>query len=800
MPYFLLCFVLLLPGLAGALEFDETTQRLPLGTHMQVFEDVRGDASIEDISSKAMHDSFHQHHEAVLNEGYSPSVFWIRLDLTFAPKVQGKQHPWLLELAYPPLDDLRLYTADAQGYFHLRQHTGDSLPFSSRPLRQHNYVFELDLPAGQPQQVYLRLQSQGSIQAPLTLWNPTAYVEEQPARIYVLGMIYGVLLVMLIYNLFIYFGVRDTSYLFYILYIAAFGLYQLSVNGAAIEYIWPDNPWWANAATPFFIGAALVFGGQFTRRFLRTSEHSSWIDRSLLLLVGGGALVMVLAVTVAYSLSMLLATYLTLIFTVVVFASGIIAWMKGMRVARFFIIAWTSFLLGGMVNALMLLGYLPNMFLTMYASQIGSAVEVGLLSLALADRINIMKQERARILQDAGSKLEALNQELANSNRLKDEFLATVSHELRTPMNGVIGSLELMRTLPLEGEQEHYHKTASASARDMMRLINDLLGLTELQAGRLYPRRETFSLRGLLDGLLAASMARASSKGLDLLLQVDESLPDRVEGDATKLHQALNCLLDNALKFTQRGTIRLRVSAAGKASDVLPLRFEVIDSGVGFAKSQSSKLYQPFLQGDGSMTRQYGGLGIGLAMCRELVDLLGGELSHESVPGQGSSFRLELPLTLPVQARAPLPGRQQQGPALRMPEQCTLLVVEGNAISQLVVRGMLLKMGYQVRTVDDGAAALELLSRERIDGVLINCQLDVLDGYATCRALRNLPGCAQLPVLGLAEDGDHGERERCIEVGMSDCFHAPLKFEQLRSALHDWVLCSQPEPLAPAAI
>lgn len=767
---------------------------------MQVFEDVRGDATIEDISSKAMQNSFHQHRESVLNEGYSPSVFWIRLDLAFMPKHQGSHRPWLLELAYPPLDDLRLYSADEQGRFHLRQHTGDSLPFSSRQVRQHNYVFELDLPPGKAQQIYLRLQSQGSIQAPLTLWSPQAYVEEQPARVYVLGMIYGVLLVMLIYNLFIYFGVRDTSYLFYIFYIAAFGLYQLSVNGAAIEYFWPNNPWWANAATPFFIGAALVFGGQFARRFLRTSEHSTWIDRSLLLLVAGGALVMTLALTVPYSLSMLLATYLSLIFTVVAFASGVIAWMKGMRVARFFIIAWTAFLLGGMVNALMLLGYLPNMFLTMYASQIGSAVEVGLLSLALADRINIMKQERTRILKDAGMKLEALNQELANSNRLKDEFLATVSHELRTPMNGVIGSLELMRTLPLDGEMEHYHKTATSSSRDMMRLINDLLGLTELQAGRLYPRRETFSLRGLLDGLLSASMARASSKGLDLLLQVDESLPDNVEGDATKLHQALNCLLDNALKFTQRGTIRLRVMAAGKASDVLPLRFEVIDSGVGFAKSESSKLYQPFLQVDGSMTRQYGGLGIGLAMCRELVDLLGGQLSHESVPGQGSSFRLELPLTLPAQARAPLATRLQHGPVLRSPEQCTLLLVEGNAISQLVVRGMLLKMGYQVRIVDDGAAALELLSRERIDGVLINCQLDMLDGYATCRALRNLPGCAQLPVLGLAEGGDHGEREHCIEVGMNDCFHTPLKFEQLRSALHDWVLCAVQEPLEPASL
>ncbi|VFT38534.1 Lost Adherence Sensor, LadS [Pseudomonas aeruginosa] len=210
-----------------------------------------------------------------------------------------------------------------------------------------------------------------------------------------------------------------------------------------------------------------------------------------------------------------------------------------MRVARYFIIAWTAFLLGGIVNTLMVLGYLPNMFLTMYASQIGSALEVGLLSLALADRINAMKEERARILQESSRKLEALNQELANSNRLKDEFLATVTHELRTPMSGVIGSLELMQTVPMDVELAEYQRTAAGSARDMMRMVNDILALIELQAGKLYPRREPFSLRGLFDSLRAQYAPRAEEKGLRFALQLDDSLPDTLEGDAGKLAQAL---------------------------------------------------------------------------------------------------------------------------------------------------------------------------------------------------------------------------------------------------------------------
>ncbi|HBX56606.1 hybrid sensor histidine kinase/response regulator [Pseudomonas sp. UBA2684] len=790
MRYVLIFLLAVWPVFAGAVVFDEHTRALSLGQAMYVFEDVRGDATIDEVTSPALQGSFRRHDKAVLNAGYSRSVFWLRLDLEYRPHSLGGQQPWLLELAYPPLDHLALYLDDGQGRFQLAQRTGDALPFASRQIKQHNYLFELKLQPNQPQRAYLRLESQGSIQAPLTLWAPNAYLEEQPGRIYVLGIIYGVLLVMLIYNLFIFLSVRDTSYLYYIFYIASFGLYQISVNGAGIEYFWPNSPWWANAATPFLIGSAALFGCQFARSFLHTAEHSPWVDRTLLVMMACGALVMVLALTVSYAVALRLATYLALLFTVVIFAAGILAWLRGMRVARYFIIAWSAFLLGGAINTLMVLGYLPNVFLTMYASQIGSALEVGLLSLALADRINAMKEERTRILQEAGRKLESLNQELANSNRLKDEFLATVTHELRTPMNGVIGSLELMQTVSLDAELAQYQKTAASSARDMMRMVNDILALTELQAGKLYPRREPFSLRGLFDGLRVQYAPRAEEKGLRFVLELDESLPDTLEGDAGKLAQSLGYLLDNAIKFTAQGSVTLRIGRVGAMSESLPLSIQVLDSGVGFSVPQDASLYQQFRQLDGSMTREYGGLGIGLAICRQLVDLLGGSLSHESQPGQGSCFQLNVPLALPAQAAPqPVPVRRASTQAVRRPEQCTVLIVEDNAINQLVTRGMLLKLGYRVRTADHGAEALEVLRGEAVDAILLDCQMPVMDGFATCRALRALPGCVELPVLAITAHSHSGDRERCLAAGMSDYLAKPVKFEELRSLLHDWVLC-----------
>jgi signal transduction histidine kinase/CheY-like chemotaxis protein len=787
-----LVFVVLfsLSWLARAVEFDEHTGYLPLGPHMQVFEDVRGDASIEQVSSAALDGSFRTNGKPVLNAGYSRSVFWLRVDLLYRPRQLDEHKHWLLELAYPPLDHLELYLPDGAGGYRLAGRTGDALPFSSRQIKQNNYLFNLELPPGQSQRIYLRAQSQGSMQMPLGLWAPEAFIEAQPTRIYVLGIIYGVLLVMLIYNLFIYLSVRDTSYLYYILYIASFGLYQVSVNGAGIQYFWPDDPWWANASTPFLIGSAALFGCQFARSFLHTGEHSPWVDRALLVLMALGALVMLLALTSSYATALRLATSLALAFTVVIFSAGVLAWLRGMRVARYFIIAWTAFLAGGVINTLMVLGYLPYSFFTMYASQFGSALEVGLLSLALADRINAMKEERTRILQQAGRELEALNRELADSNRLKDEFLATVTHELRTPMNGVIGSLELMQTVKMDVELEQYQKTAAASARDMMRMVNDILALTELQAGKLYPRREPFSLRGLVDGLRAQYCPRATDKGLEFVVELEDSLPDTLEGDAAKLAQALGYLLDNAIKFTHQGRVVLRVAAAGPLAGSMPLRIEVLDSGIGFVTPEGGKLYQRFRQLDGSMTRQYGGLGIGLAICRQLVELLGGSLQHQSQPGQGSAFAVTLQLSLPAQRQAtPLSPRRIGGVPQRRPEQCTVLIVEDNAINQLVTRGMLLKLGYRVRTADNGAEALEMLRGEPIDAVLLDCQMPVMDGFATCRALRHLPGCAELPVLAITAHSHSGDRERCLAAGMSDYLAKPVKFLELQTLLHDWVLC-----------
>ena len=771
-------FVMLLgwlPMLASAVEFDEATQSLPLGRVMQVFEDIGGQATLADI--RARDDLFKPHNKDTLNAGYSHSAFWLKVDLSYQPLNPQIHRTWLLELAYPPMDNIDLYLADASGNYRLTERTGDALPFDSRQIKENNYLFELNFSPGQSQTVYLRVASQGSVQAPLTLWSAQAYLEEQPVRIYILGLIYGVLLGMLVYNLFIYLSVRDTSYLYYIFYIASFGLYQLSVNGAAVQYFWPNNPWWANASTPFLIGSAALFGCQFARTFLHTATHSRWLDRALMLLMAVGVLVMVLALTTSYAVSLRLATGLALAFIVTIFTAGVVAWVRGLRVARYFVIAWSAFLLGGLVNTLMVLGYLPNVFLTMYASQIGSAIEVGLLSLALADRINAMRDLQARTLQESGQKLAAMNQQLAHTNQLKDEFLATVTHELRTPMNGVIGSLELIKTLDMSPELELYTQTAEGSAREMMHMVNGILALTELQAGRLGVRPRTFGLNELIQSLSDQYGPSARSKGLQFSYEIARNLPDQWVGDADKIRQCLECLLDNAIKFTRVGGVILRVTGKTAGPGRWALAFNVIDSGIGFVHIEEAELYQNFFQVDGSMTRSYGGLGIGLAICRRLVELLGGRLTHHSQPGQGSQFQLLLELESPLESSQPSEGRS------RSPDECVVLLVEDSSPGQVVLRGMLLKMGYRVLSVDNGVDAIDILRRERVDAVVLGCPFSQVSGASMGSQLLTLAACAKLPVLALFDSETEARQARQQVDGITDYLLKPVRYEAVQQAL-----------------
>jgi CheY-like chemotaxis protein/signal transduction histidine kinase len=786
-----------MPLLALAVDFDEYSNELSLDSRVTVLEDVRGDLQIAQLASPEFAGKFLALEQSVLNVGFSQSAYWLRLDLSYR-SAQAAPHAWLLEVAFPPLDQVDLYLPNGRGGYRLAQHTGDSQPFASRQLAQNNYVFPLSLAPNQRQQVYLRVQSQGSIIVPLTLWSPTAYLPHMLPRIYLLGLIYGLLLVMLLYNLFIFLSVRERSYLYYIAYVGAAGLYQVSVNGTGIEYFWPNSPWLANALTPFAVSLAVICACQFARSFLHTAKQAPKLDLALLGLMLLGALVSLLALFVSYTLASRLSTLLVPLLSVALLLGGVRAWQRGLHEARYFVLAWCVFLLGSIVTAAMLSGLLAYSVIAMYASHIGSALAVGLLSLALADRINAMKAERAKLQQQSARELQVLNQQLEVSSQRKDEFLATLSHELRTPMNGVNGALELMKTLPQDVAMQQYQQLAVSASRDMMRMVNDVLLLTELQAGKLHACRAMFSVRSWLESLRVRYVTLVSEQGLQWCLEFDEKIPDSLEGDADKLSRCVSYLMDTVLAFNCAGNLILRVKRGAVRHATLGLQVELQYTLACTAQANAAPLYPNAQRLEHAGDSGADGLGVSMAICRQLLAMLGGSLSHRRLPEQGGCFLLNLELGLLAPLPLPLNVMSTSTSTLRTPRlqtrepmQCRVLLVEDNAINQLVLRGMLLKLGYQVCCADNGRAALELLSRESVDMVLLDCQMPELDGFATCRALRMLPGCSELPVLALTAHSHAGDRERCLAAGMNDYLSKPLRFATLQTLLHDWLLCQE---------
>jgi CheY-like chemotaxis protein len=261
-----------------------------------------------------------------------------------------------------------------------------------------------------------------------------------------------------------------------------------------------------------------------------------------------------------------------------------------------------------------------------------------------------------------------------------------------------------------------------------------------------------------------------------------------LHGDSAKLAQCLECLLDNAIKFTRVGGLALRVTGKTVNPERLALSFAVIDTGIGFTDLGEATMYQRFFQLDGSMTREYGGLGVGLAICRQLVELLGGRLTHRSEPGRGSRFQLDVEFDIAAPQRAATPLATQELPRLRLAQDCSVLLVDDNNVNQLLMRGMLLKLGFRVRSADSGQAALDFLQRETFDAVLVDCQLQALDGVSVCCQIRALPGCAQVPVFMIAQGT---ELECCPSGAMIDHLSKPVKFEDLQVALYRRVLCSE---------
>jgi CheY-like chemotaxis protein/nitrogen-specific signal transduction histidine kinase len=368
------------------------------------------------------------------------------------------------------------------------------------------------------------------------------------------------------------------------------------------------------------------------------------------------------------------------------------------------------------------------------------------------------------------------------ADKAKFDLLAMVSHELCTPMGAVISMSDLLLSSPLNPTQRRYTETLQQSARSLATILNEMLDYSKLKAGSFEVENEPFDPHDLVQCAASILQARASQKGLTAGFEICASCPRHVTGDAGRIRQVLTNLIDNALKFTASGGIRLKVGAA-EIDGQLVLQFEVLDSGIGLTEEQQARVFQPYVQADESTDDRYGGTGLGLAITRRLVERMGGQIGCESALAQGSLFWF----TVPIELAPPVPV---ETPA--EPEQMALaghvLVVEDNAVNRMLIGAYLDEFGVTYDTVSSGADALETLAERRYDLVIMDIMMPEPDGTETARRIRALDGqAAQVPILALTGNAMHGDRESYLEAGMNAYLAKPIRGRELYRVLESFL-------------
>ena len=392
-------------------------------------------------------------------------------------------------------------------------------------------------------------------------------------------------------------------------------------------------------------------------------------------------------------------------------------------------------------------------------------------------------KQREHVLAEARA-----NADQANS--AKSAFLSNVSHEIRTPMHGIIGLTHLLADSALNNEQRDFLDGIDASAQSLLSLVNDMLDVAKIEAGKVRLDVQPFAMSELLGLVHQQVRAAAVAKKLSLEFVLAPDLDGSFKGDIGRLSQVLLNLLGNAIKFTDAGSVTLRVSRDGGTADTPVLRFEVTDTGIGIPPSARLALFQPFHQVDESGTRRFQGTGLGLAICKNLVHRMVGTMGVDANAPRGSTFWARIPLR--VSDRTPQRNSASQPPTTRAKPMFvghTALVVEDNEINQKILVARLKRLGFRLKVAGNGQEAVEAVETYPFDLVLMDCQMPIMDGYEATERMRSSanPRIAALPIIALTANAMSGERERCLEAGMNDFLTKPFDHIQFLSALKRWL-------------
>ena len=663
-----------------------------------------------------------------------------------------------------------------------------------------HYGKDVDLQPGQRYQVLIRFASPYYARTPVMSVLPRTAYQQLVARenVLIIGSI-GALLALTVFNFFIYSITRDNSSLYYSLYVLCYAIaWGMTFHMTADLFGWHNLQW---HYVPFFL--LPVLSTQFYTNFLRLKEHSPLLHKLSrinivlpLLTLPSCFLYLSYAHTIA---TIVISIWMTMALT-----SGIVVWRRGYYPARFFVLGFVALMVPGLFILPANLGLIPAMVTNAQLfTLLGGTLDGVLLAFALADQIRLLRNTLEQRVQERTAQLTEAKEHAEVVSRHRIDFLSAMSHDIRTPLAGVIGMIKFaMRDQSVRGRTEEYLRIGLQNSESLLAILNDILDFSKIDAGRLSIETVDFDLIELVDDAIGILQGQADAKSLLLRCDLALDMPRYVRGDPTRLRQILLNLLGNAIKFTDRGEVRLDASALLTIDGRTSVSFDITDTGPGIPADTLPRLFQKFEQADHSTTRRYGGTGLGLAICKELVELMGGSIAAESRVGVGSTFSFTLPLALgaaPVIDPSSLPRKEHHAYRLRV------LCAEDVRTNQIIVSTLLENMGHDIRVVENGLQALHALSTAAYDLVLMDGRMPMMDGEQAARLIRSGgsedyrvldPG---IPIIALTANASDHDRARYLAVGMDGFLSKPvderLLYDQIEKTIAQHL--SRGRPLRP---
>ncbi|UVW27205.1 hybrid sensor histidine kinase/response regulator [Massilia sp. H6] len=702
--------------------------------------------------------------------GVQRDVFWLRIPVVVTADAPDT---WVLQAGFGLIDRMDVYVATSGNLRHIAV-TGKNQPVAGTALGGPSPALVLRLAPGMAHTVLLRVDTEGPKIVPVRFWQPDAFHAASLGEQLLQGMLFGLGFSLFLYSVGQWINLRDALFGKYALMVGGITIYLACWFGIASQYAWQGNLWLNVHAAGIFslsssCGAYLFIDHLLTR---------PGTDRIFSRLMRTGA---ALCVVVAVAFGAGLMSHRMLI--AVVGSMGILPMLLGLpgayRRARggdavgiYLLAGWGVTFVAAMISSQVINGRLPVNFWTSHALQFGVTFDMLVFMRILGLRTQAMQAAMLRAQA---------------STRLKSEFLANMSHEIRTPMNAIIGMSRLALMAESDPRQRNYLGKILGASQHLLGVINDILDLSKIEAGKLALESVAFELDELLGQLASMTGLSTGAKGIELVFRVGPEVPQQLVGDPLRLGQVLLNLAGNAVKFTERGEIVVSVDLCRADRHGVTLRFAVSDTGIGMNADQLARLFQSFSQADGSTTRKYGGTGLGLSISKQLVELMQGSITVTSTPGAGSSFSFELPLGLATDApSAPAPARPS-GAALAGLDGARILLAEDNANNREVALDFLAAARIRVDIAHNGREAVRLAAAGDYDLVLMDIQMPELDGLDATREIRAVAGLSALPIVAMTAHASPQDRARSLAAGMNDHINKPIDPDLLFCTLLKWI-------------